>query len=225
MSEGTRIPLADADKAAAFLFERWGLDPATCMVVGSVRRRRESVGDLELVAPAWDRRGSDTLFEQINQSMEVQVTVERQQWDLFSTGDTTEMIVRTSHPPIGHVIQGLKPGFLHARVALKRRSSGLFIPCEVYRYTPENRGWSILMRTGPVDFGRAFLTYWKTRFGIPMGEDGKASIDGHLVDASGAVVPVPTEEIAFQKCGLTWKPPAERDEFAAAWVNQNRRGR
>lgn len=234
MSDGPRISLADAEKAAAYVFHRWALDPETCFVVGSVRRRRPDVGDLELLAPAWDGTGRDALFERIAATMEGEHLAYKPEpvrdLDLFGPPPAVAVaplptVIRGANP-IGAAVLGLKPGFLTARLRLWRRDRSLPpVPCEVYRYTPDNLGWMMVMRTGPGDFGRAFLTYWKTRFGIPMGDAGRASIEGHLVDSTGAVVPTPSEAAAFEKCGLGWMAPERRDEFARDWTDMQRRTR
>ena len=55
---------------------------------------------------------------------------------------------------------------------------------------------------------------WKQRFGIPLGVEGRqASVGNHLVDASGQVVSVPTEEEAFRLAGVGLVPPRRRDAF------------
>ena len=219
MSAGAPILLADAEKAAAFLFHRWALDPAACMVVGSVRRRRELVGDLELIAPAWDGKGQDQVFDRIAATMEGEHPAYKPSPTGLFEPEAPEVI--RCEKGIGHALMGLRPGFLHARLSLRRRD-GSEIPCEVYRYTPQNRGWITLMRTGPGDFGRLFLRYWKHAHEIPFGFE--ASIDGHLRDARGEVVTVTSEEQCFEKCGLKFMPPEERDERAAAWEQYFRMG-
>lgn len=107
-------------------------------------------------------------------------------------------------------VRGVKPGFITASVVVKPFAGSLAgreIPVQVERFTPENRGWKIIMRTGPSDFGQWFLGKWKARYGIPFGPAGKASINGHLVDRHGAVVPVRSEEEAFDLCKQKYVPP------------------
>lgn len=221
MSSGPRITLDQARRAAAALAERWQLDtllpdhtPAG-VVVGSVRRQRPEVGDLEIVAamPATPRRGAitaadDPLFRRINESMANPWTDERA--PLF--GATPEPDPARI---IGEAVRGLRPGFAAASLIV-RPWPGVTLPVQVFRAPPEARGWLLLYRTGPAEFGAWFLGRWKRARGIPVGDDRhKASIDGHLVDAHGQIVPVPTEEEAFRLAGVAWIDPAGRDDFMA----------
>jgi hypothetical protein len=222
MSTGERIPLEDADRTVEYLFRRWNLDREACMAVGSVRRRRESVGDIELVAPCWNGAGVDVVFESIAATMEGEITDARTaiESNLFAPGREPRVIPKVQ-PLIGTVAQGCRPGFLHARIRLRRRDGSTFA-CEVYRYTPANRGWITLMRTGPGEFGRFFLRFWKRAHNIP--ETREASSEGHLRDARGEIIPVPTEEECFRLCGMKFIDPRDRDSQAAAWESNYRRG-
>lgn len=188
-----------ADKLAADLMQRWKMPAHVCMIVGSVRRRKPDVGDLELIAPLPpEPKKSDTLYETIAESMGVS------RGGLFAPKVT----------PIGEVVQGLKPGFLSAslRVNARFNDAEQLVGVQVFRYTAVNRGWATLMRTGPDEFGKWFLWKWKQQFGIPEGR--QASIDGNLVDAAGNVVPVDDEEACFRLIRKEFIPPEQRAEFA-----------
>lgn len=220
MSEGPRLPYAKAAAVAEALFEKWdlsGLRPdhqPTCVVVGSVRRRRDEVGDLEIVAPlpvGWQTRkltpADDPLFRRIDATMQNRYVDESNALFYARSNETP------AAPPIGTAVRGLKPGFLACSLIL-RPWEGTEIPCQVYRYTPDNRGWLLIERTGPRDFGIWFLWRWKVRFGIPVADESRrASIDNHLVDAGGKVVSVATEEEAFRLAGERFVPAEERDAF------------
>lgn len=198
MSTGHRIPIDRALQLAEWLYGKWKLDPDLVTVVGSVRRGREHVGDLEFVAPIGDPR-NDPLCGRMLCTMEGFVP------DSIY-GEQPEGV-------IGRAVKGLKPGFKAASVLIRTRTAGDF-PVQVYRFTPDNRGWITLMRTGPGDFGEWFLGRWKDRMGIPRGDPKRqGSIDGHLVDAQGVIVPVQSEEEAFERCGLKPVHPESRDEF------------
>lgn len=218
MSEGPRIELSRAVEVAEVLFERWKLSSAErypgCMVAGSVRRMEPEVGDLEIVAPlprGWDYRKLgpevDELFGAINATVDNPWSDESA--PLFATTTTA-----TPSPVVlGSALRGLRPGFLACSLLL-RPWPGLEIPCQVYRYTPENFGWMLIERTGPREFGMWFLGQWKRRYGIPVGVEGRqASINNHLVNAAGDVVPVPTEAEAFRLAGMAWIAPHDRDVF------------
>ena len=198
MSTGPRIPLADAQKLAAWLFNRWGLDAKVCFTVGSVRRQRETVGDLEIIAPLRPKQ-DDPEYDRIAASMDGYA---RQ-----------SMFDAPAGPTIGRAIRGLSPGFNAACLEIDTNRAGAF-PVQVYRYTPANFGWIMLMRTGPRDFGEWFLGRWKDSHGISRGDPRfRGSIDGHLVDASCKVVPVRTEEEAFARIGVKFVPPERRSAY------------
>lgn len=199
MSTGPRIPLDDADRAVAWIFTRWALSPTQCHVVGSVRRRKEYVGDVELIAPPRDKH-HDPEHDAIARTMEGYVPA-----TLLDAGEPEKAI--------GRAVKGLKAGFKAASIELRRRD-GSYLPVQIYRYTPDNKGWIMLMRTGPGDFGEWFLGRWKDRWAIPRGDARHvASKDGHLVDAQGQVVSVPHEEAAFEKCGIKYVPAERRAAF------------
>lgn len=195
MSEGPRIQLGVAQRAAAALMYIWDMAEPACMVVGSVRRGRETVGDLEFIAPHAPRGGAGGLFDPAAPDA------------LFDAIDQT---VKKGNAT---VVRGLKPHFLAASLTLRMKSpDGRFvIPVQVFRYTPANRGWVEIMRTGPDEFGRLFLHTWKEKHGIT---EGQASIDGHLVDRLGMRVSVASEAEAFEKCGLPAVEPRDRARYA-----------
>jgi len=195
MSEGPRIPIERADALAAYLFERWSLDRRTCHVVGSVRRRRDWVGDLELLAPL-EPKGADRLC----------ATIE-------GTVQATGLFAGSGPPPIGRVVSGLKPGFKACSLVV-RLKDGVEIPVQVNRAGPENFGWAMIKCTGPREFGMWFLQKWKEHWQIPVGDEKhQASVDGFMVDSSRRVVPVPTEADAFRLAGLQLIDPHRRDAF------------
>lgn len=224
MSEGPRLPHSKAAAVAAAIFEKWelsGLQPdhsASCVVVGSVRRKRDEVGDIEIVAPlpiGWNARkltpADDPLFLRINSTM----TNPYRDGSMASLFSVPKDDFPAADGVMGTAMRGLKPGFMACSLVL-RPWKGIEIPCQIYRYTPDNRGWVLIERTGPRDFGVWFLWRWKMRFGIPVkDENHRASIDNHLVDASGRVVSVSNEQEAFRLAGERYIPPEERDVFMA----------
>lgn len=200
MSAGTRLRLDQAERVAAHLFEAWHLSPRECFVVGSVRRRKPDVGDLELLVP-FEPKASDTLCKVI------EATMEPASDGLFGVSANKDQY-------LGRVERGLKPGFLAASLIM--RPWGNEIPVQVFRYEPENLGWKMLEYTGPRDFGVWFLGRWKRAWGIPTGQEGRqASVDGHLVDGQGRRVAVPSEADAFRIIQSAFIAPEEREAFAA----------
>lgn len=201
MSAGPRIPLEQACALAKELGARWKLPHLSRLgpiwVVGSVRRERPTVGDLEFLAPH-EPKENDTLYDAIAST-------------LCMPGEAASIF---GAPPdhIGKPVEGFKRGFLAASFEISMQDQ--VVPVQVFRYTPANRGWQLLMRTGPSEFGIAFLGKWKEAFGIPKGsETAKASVDGHLVDKYGNVVPVDSEEDCFAKAGMRYVPPQQREAW------------
>jgi len=206
MSTGPRLPLATADALAVQLMDRWQMAAPACGVVGSVRRRKPDVGDLELIAPL-PPEGSkiDPLYEAIADAV----------------GARAGLFI-PEVPPIGKAVEGVKPFFKAASLDIQIRlgeQQEEMCRVQVFRYGPKNAGWQWLMRTGPDDFGKWFLWQWKTVMGIPLGEGHQASVDGYLVDPNGIVVPVEDEEACFRVIRRPVVPPEAR----AAFVENERR--
>lgn len=208
MSTGARIPIAVAVSAADVLFREWKMPTPACEIVGSARRGRLDVGDLEFLAPfPADPKRDDPLYETI----------------LATCNGQPQALFGESRPQFTEAIQGLKRGFLSAslRVQLKLgEGDAKIVPVQIFRYTPENRGWAQIMRTGPSEFGIWFLQEWKRQFGI---ESGPASVDGHLVDSYLKRVPVADEAECFLKIRHEVIPPEQRDGFALARMDARAR--
>ena len=194
MSDGPRIKLDDALKMAAGFIDRLGVAGGAVQVVGSVRRRTETVGDLDLVAPlppAGKPGVSDDPLYRV-----LLARADRRGAGLFDASGTKHWVA----------VSGVKCGFREALLLLTF-NQWFELPCQIYRYTPANAGWITLIRTGPEGFGARFLTQWKRTWGITE----QASVNGHLVDKAGRVVPVATEREAFALCGMKWVEPEDRE--------------
>ena len=208
MSTGPRLPLAAADAAARHLMMLWKM-PKGAVVVGSVRRRKPDVGDLEILAPLppGNYRQGDDLFYAID------ATINPHRAGMFGGGGE----------PIGRAISGLAPGFKTARLEVSFKIDGtrLVVPVQVFRATPASWGWKTVMYTGPDDFGKYVLVRWKAAFGIPP--TAQASVHGHLVNAAGEVVPVPTEQDVFRLARIGWFEPEHREAEAGRLFAADRR--
>lgn len=204
MSAGPRIQLGAAQAAAAVLMKLWEL-PAESMIVGSVRRGRRDVGDLELLTPAVDRsiaRNSDAVYVAIDRTVRPGGT------GLFGGGESGPT------QQMGEALKGLQPGFLAASLRMSLRINGdeLVLPVQVFRARPEAWGWAAIMRTGPDDFNKYILTRWKKAFGIP--DTAPASVSGQLVDVQGVPVETRTEADVFRLARMTTVEPGDRDGYA-----------
>lgn len=201
------ITLARAHQAVQRLRELLPLPEGSCPVVGSVRRCRQVVHDVELIAPMPAEGQVDRLWTAINdQAPDTS--------DLFAPQGPAKPVIR--------IVKGVKPLFAHARIQVKLKSDvaggDAWLPIEIYRYdtdaTKTNRGWIELMRTGPADFGKWFLMKWHDKW--QLRPDRSASVDGYLRDEYEAIVPVATEKEAFEKCGIAYVAPDQRDVVARA---------
>lgn len=203
MSDGPRITLAQADAVVLRLRDRWGLGDSV-HVCGSIRRRQEWIGDVDLIAPYVSPAAPDPLYERIVATCDNPPP----RTSIFA-GE-----VAPSDKTFCHAVSGLKPGFLTCSLELNLWGGRQVVKCQVSRYTPQNFGWMMIEKTGPWNFGRWFLVKWKQHHGIPTGDvKHKASIDNHLVGPDQKVVTVATEQGAFVMCGLNFIPPEKRDAF------------
>jgi DNA polymerase/3'-5' exonuclease PolX len=201
----------------------WSNGQRGIYIVGSLRRDRQTVGDIDLIAPlprveegTADER-NDSLFAAVNASASNPWQSPRE--SLFVRDEQSQV-----SQPILTIESGLKPGFkaakLHLHIGAKTR-----LPCQIFRYTDQNFGWVAIYRTGPSNFGVWFLAQWKKRYSIPLATAGKqASKDGYLVDARCEVVPVATEEDAFRLAGIDYIPPHQREAFMDS-VDRSRKQR
>jgi len=193
VSSGVRFSLLQADQVVAHLVQAWSLDRLGAEVAGSVRRRCPTIGDVEFIAPLPAEGKPDPLHDAIAQTLEL-------------AGGLFQAEPRKT---IGRPVRGFKPGFTACSLLI--RPWGQDITCEIHRYTPRNKGWIEIMRTGPREFGIKFLQRWKQVHDIPGGDGGQeASIHGHLVDRNGHIVPVATEKECFEKVGWKLYAPEER---------------
>lgn len=202
MSEGPRLALPLAKLAGEWLLSHWAMRKHDALVVGSVRRERLDVGDIEFAcrAPADGER--DELFEAIDATLETP--------GLFGEGTV----------PVGRAVKGFKRGFLHSsfRVTMTNQETKQVIqdlPVEIYRWAADdsNRGWITLMRTGPAEFNRWFLSKWKRQFNIP--HDRQASDGGVLLDMYGNPVRVESELDCFDRAGCKFVAPQVRAQVGA----------
>lgn len=193
-----RLPLAYAQQVARTFIER--LRPVThdLEVVGSVRRQRPDVGDIELIAPLPAAGQPDLLFDAL-----------AQRFPAGDGGDDDGLFTPTRKvEPWGVPSRGLREGFKAASLLLQLKSPRERVcKVEVYRYTAGpagNYGWIKILRTGSADFGQALLTLINDRH---RGH----SLDGFLTDSQGRKLRQDTEEAVFELAGVEYVPPEHRD--------------
>lgn len=186
------LPLAQAQTIASMLVESFRPSCERIEIAGSIRRRRQSVGDIEIVAiPRWEERpaaGPIALFgppavDRVNLLAEA---------------------VRVRHD--------LRPGELTGGRIREIRDDGRYwklvhssgVQVDLFVTTPERWGLILFIRTGPADFGHGALARWKRI------TQGGYSLEGVLHDARGQAVPTPEEVDVFRVLGLDWIDPKRR---------------
>lgn len=181
MSEGVTIPLAKAEATAAWLIDQLAIPDAR--IVGSIRRRRPYVHDIDLICPM--PRGSNDLLHQR--------VLER-----FSTGEPDGLFGLKEEgvgDGLGALLKGRKRMTrIMCMSLISQIDPTRSIPVQIHRHAPGpagNRGWIELIRTGPLEFGRRALARWK------VVSDGGWSKDGYPHASNGARVSVPDERAAF----------------------------
>lgn len=211
-----RIPLPVAQILGTRLMQTWGLKEPEAMIVGSVRREKPDVGDLEIIAPLPAQGEEDRLYKVLRDTL-APVEAEAEPTTLFGAAKAAPKNY------IGLAIKGLRPGFKCVDAAIRDVGDPSGSPAyvtdikiQLSRYTAgpvSNFGWYAIRTTGSAEFGEAFLTLWKAVRGI--GKEAKGSIDNFLVDETGAKRHTPTEFDAFRMVGLIWVPPPLRTGWEA----------
>lgn len=209
MSAGVALSRQEGVELARRLREGMRVDATADEVVkinatyaaGSVRRMCDVIHDLDLVAmlpsmPARPKVSDDALYRALWRICDA----EHEPVGLFDQR-------RTKSEVMLKVVQGFAPGFLCAQFICVHTN----IKVQINRAPLPALGWLAIRCTGPREFGIEFLVRWKKRYGI---SGDRASIQGHLVNASGEKVPVESEQQAFAACGMEFVKPEHRE----AWV-------
>lgn len=209
VTDKPRIPIAQAHRLAEALFTLWKL-PSSAVVAGSIRRGRPRVADVELVVPPAEGQ-RDALYERISDMMDSDIP----ESDLWPR----------SRNAVGHAVKGLTKGFQYARVVVRPSAIGVecdlpTVPVDLFRWREErgiegaapksNRGWVIIVRTGPDDFGEQFLATWKRKCKCP--KDREISRQNWLLSPRGNTLHTPTEESVWAQTGILSVSPQQREQ-------------
>lgn len=170
-------------------------------VLGSIRREKPEVKDIELIAlPTWAESGRDlygdanytNLLHEWAMSEKTRRVI---RWVKAGRGKLSDGNLEDTAPdPAGRYWRGVVTAPGAAPVMLD-----LFLP------TPEGYGAQELIRTGSADFSHAVVKHAK--------RCGKQFKDGVLregEDGSGPVIPCPREADVFAALGLECIAPKER---------------
>ncbi len=181
MSAGDRVPLALAQELAGHVVRELGPHVARIEVVGSVRRLRPSVTDLEVVVePLPDRN----LFGEAGLELE-----RIKNWAIASSAG----VVRWQ-------LSGPRP----RRYVRVPRLFETALNLDLFLVHPPAQWGSIVaIRTGPAELSQHAVTR--------MREYGFRHVDGHVETEAGELVPTPDEESFFAAAGLPCLVPHLRD--------------
>jgi len=178
-------PLAEAERIASEIIADLLPVCERIQVAGSVRRRKELVGDVELVAiPRYEPAG---LFGDCHTNA-LWMHLHAGERYRFAKGDHAE----------GRYYQLALPVYPGLQV-------------DLFLAQPDNWGLTLLVRTGSAAFSAGVLARWKRVQGI--GREGAGSVNGRLVTRAGIVMPTPDEESVFRLIGMAPVPPEHRSGF------------
>lgn len=189
MSTTTRLDLATARSLTDELIRFLAPDCERIEIVGSVRRKRPAVKDIELL---------------------VEPRVEPLVTDLF--GGTTDYV-----PLEGLIAKSIQAGVFaprldkNGRSALGERYKRLLyrgVPLDLFiRRDPAQWGVLMAIRTGPAEWSQRLVT--QRRFGGYL-PDGWRVHDGGIYDDQGTLRETPEERDVFELLELPWIEPQHR---------------
>jgi DNA polymerase/3'-5' exonuclease PolX len=195
VSAGTRVPLAEATRAAEQLATVLGLGCSRITIAGSIRRLRPDVGDIELVAVP--RVHTETLREGLFETRELLVD------ELQVVLDTLLMDGTLAAHPMDPKRGARYSKWLHV-------ASG--IQLDLFSARPETYGLALLIRTGSADYSHRFVTQirgrgWHVGGGMELHRGPLACADRI---APCEAVPTPEEADVYRHVRLTFIEPEDR---------------
>lgn len=189
-----RIPLELALRAAEVLRDHLAPACERIEIAGSIRRRKPTVKDIELVAvPKWQPAagGQYDLFGQCVLGSALDATLDDLNGARFKRAD--------------------KNGGRYENFVYKLDGAGaLWIKVDLFIATPDNYGYILALRTGPADFCRMMVTQRSRGGWLP----------GHLRFAGGQMwrgaeaIATPDEHTLFREIGIEWLDPVYRLDYA-----------
>ncbi len=166
-----RRPFAEAEAIALSIVAELAPHcvPGQCEIAGSVRRRRPTSGDIEIVCVPEPYETAPLLRSGLALVVE--------QWEKIK-------------------------GTLPCRYTQRLHPSGMTV--DLFMPDPRGYGLQLAIRTGSAAWSHQVLARAWVRAGF-------RSEQGLLRDFAGRVVPTTTERELFQRIGLAWVDPADRE--------------
>lgn len=189
MADRPRVGLSLARLRAVGLCEKLGPYVDRIEIVGSIRREKPQVGDIELLLEPKSREAS-----------------------LFGDREPVIEPIRRTLSRFGALT---KNGDRYIRVTSTEEGA---IPVDVFLvHPPATWGAQLAIRTGPAALSRYCVTQlrykgWRCESGRvlrPTTGDGVKVIAGQLYEKH----PTETEEAFFEACGVPFVPPPERERL------------
>lgn len=178
--EKQRWPLAEAEGVAQALVELLAPACERIQIAGSTRRRKATVGDIELLCIPLPLEGA--LFYH----------------------DSLDQLLRDRLMPEGVLVPSInkKGSQTYGRLNKLLLHTASQIGVDIFSATPENWGMALLVRTGPAEFNIRAMSRFRE-----LGMRGHA-YGG--VDTPTGHVSCPDEETVFRLLGWPPIPPEER---------------
>jgi DNA polymerase (family 10) len=168
------IPLAEKIKAA--------ISPACerIEIAGSIRRRKATVGDIEIVA-----------IPKLCPDLEAQLSLFGEPPKMVSALD---LLLNNLVREKDNFRRGEKDGVLYKNFLVQFDDDGSEIGLDLFLTTPDQWGYILALRTGPGDFNKAWVTQ-KSKGGILPDEYHFEG--GWLIGPDGIRIPTPEETDIF----------------------------
>ena len=186
MSSGDPVPYAEALRLAMELV--WLFAPACEQVTwaGSLRRRKPTVSDIEIVAQPRYEEVRDGLFDTVRASA------------LDALLESFPRRPVTVHRADGSEDGQVRDGSAYKALAYRG------MPVDLFVVDPQRADWGVILtiRTGPADFSRELVTRCRT---------WGRRVQGGRLYVRGAYAPCPTEREFFAAVGMPWLEPEDRD--------------
>lgn len=192
MSSGARIPREQADRLAIAIIKLINPSCERLAIVGSLRRGKPDVGDIELLAvPRLVER-----FDMFGMSHGTEVdALDDRCRELVARGIFQNRLDKADRPAFGSK---------YKRLLFRGVGLDLFAVSE-----PAEWGVLSIIRTGSADFSHRFVTPVEQGGWMPA---GMVCRDGALWDlVTGSKFPTPEEHDAFAAIGGAYVEPSERE--------------
>ncbi len=194
----TEIALAQALPLAEKIKEAFAPGCERIEIAGSIRRQKQMVGDIELVA-----------IPRLDYPLDMPK-------DLFGGyhGDKVSLldgVIQDLLDAKPHFRRSDKNGplfknfFLTTWVGQKE----LYIPIDLFLTTPDQWGLIFAIRTGPADFSKHFVTQAHKYGPLPPGY----SVAGGWLCEQGKRISTPDEAQIFDLIGYGWREPTDRENW------------